>query len=277
MGGFREVSALFLICFQSWPAEKPEPGPRGVPDAASELRVLVNVYNGVNVSSSELSRAERKAEKIFLNAGIQLTWTTGLLAADLNDNATNLRWNAASLQLRLWTRAAAGNRPTSSETLGLCLSLEHGDAVILADAIQKRAVVGKIHFADLLGLVIAHELGHLLLRSADHSADGIMQARWGKKELNDGECGYLRFTPAEAESMRSEVRQRMGVKSPSSNNRLQIGSRTALLVRSTDGSHPPECGDSSPGEPLGPDDGGGFMQERDVSYSCSGNSDVNWT
>src|SRR6266481_1562054 len=191
MDGFREVSVLFLICFQSWPAEKPERGPRGVTDAASEIRVMVNVYNGVNLPSSELSRAEREAEKIFLYAGIQLTWTTGLLAADPNDNATDVRWNAAALQLRLWTRAAAGNRPTSSETLGFCLSLEHGDAVVLADdAIQKRAVFGSTHFADLLGLVMAHELGHLLLRSAGHSVAGIMPARWGKKELNDGKYGY---------------------------------------------------------------------------------------
>ena len=48
MGGFREVSLLFLVCFPSWPAE---------------LRVMVNLYNGVNLPSSELSRAEREAER----------------------------------------------------------------------------------------------------------------------------------------------------------------------------------------------------------------------
>ena len=209
MGGFREVSVLFLVCFQSWPAEKPEP------DSASELRVMVNVYNGVNLSSSELSRAEREAEKIFLYAGIQLTWTTGLLAADLNDNATSERGNAASLQLRLWPRAVAGKRPTSSETLGFCLSLENGDAVVLADAIQKRAVFGSTHFADLLGLAMAHELGHLLLRSAAHSVSGIMRARWTEKGLRDDDRGYLRFTATEAESMRTEVRRRMSLRSAS--------------------------------------------------------------
>jgi len=214
MGGFREVSVLFLICFQSWPAEKPEPGPRGVTDAASELRVVVNVYNGVNLSSSELSRAEGETERIFLYAGIQLTWRTGLLAADLNDNATSERGNGA-LQLRLWPRAVAGKRPSSFETLGFCLSLENGDAVVLADAIQNRAVFGSTHFADLLGLAMAHELGHLLLRSAAHSVAGIMRARWTEKGLRDDDRGYLRFTASEAESMRTEVRRRMRVESAS--------------------------------------------------------------
>ncbi len=215
MGGLREVSVLFMICFHSWSAEKPGPGPRGMADAASELRVMVNVYNGVNLSSSDLSRAEREAEKILLYAGIQITWTTGLLAADLNDNPTSERGNGASLQLRLWPRAMSGKRPTSSETLGFCLSLENGDAVVLADAIQKRAVFGSTHFAVLFGLALAHVMGHLLLRSAAHSVSGIMRARLTEKALRDDDRGYLRFTADEAESMRTEVRRQMGVESAS--------------------------------------------------------------
>jgi hypothetical protein len=132
MGGFREVPVLLLICFHSWPAQKPEPGLHGVPDAASDLRVSVRVYNGVNLSSGDLSRAEREAERIRLYAGIHLTWTAGLRGADVNDGSPSEEWNPASLQLRIWPRAMAGKRPTSSETLGFCLSFENGDAVVLA-------------------------------------------------------------------------------------------------------------------------------------------------
>jgi len=206
---------MAAACFGAEPAERTEPWPRIVTNAASGLRVMVNVYNGVNLSSSELSRAEREAEKIFLYAGIHLTWRSGLMAVDLDDNATSVSGNAASLQLRLWPRAVAGKRPTSSETLGFCLSLENGDAVVLADAIQKRAVFGSTHFSDLLGLAMAHELGHLLLRSAAHSVAGIMRARLTEKALWDDDRGYLRFTADEAQSMRSEVRRRMGVESAS--------------------------------------------------------------
>jgi hypothetical protein len=207
MGAFREVAVLLLICLHPWPAKKPEPG------TASELRVTVNVYNGTNLSSSDLSRAEREAEKIFLYAGIQLVWTAGLLSGDVNDSTPNERWKPASLQLRIWRRAVAGSRPSSSETLGFCLSLENGDAVVLADTIQKRAVFGPTNFADLLGLAMAHELGHLLLRSGTHSVTGIMRARWTEKRLRDDDRGYLRFTPGEAESMKSKLRRRMGLES----------------------------------------------------------------
>jgi hypothetical protein len=211
VGGFREVSVLLSICFHSWSAQKPEPGPPGVTDAASEVRVMVRVYNAINLPSGELSRAERETEKIFLYAGIQLTWTAGVLGTDVNDNTPSERWNPASLQLRIWTRAMAGKRPVSSEALGFCISLENGDALVLADAIRKRAVFGSTNFADLLGLAMAHELGHLLLQSEAHSVIGIMRARWTEKVLRDDDRGYLRFTPREAESMRSEVRRRSGV------------------------------------------------------------------
>jgi hypothetical protein len=215
MGGFREVSVLFLICLQSSPTEKPGAERGAVQAATSELRVVVNVYNGINLSSGDLSRAEREAERIFLYAGIQITWASGLMAADLNDNPKSERGNAASLQLRLWPRAVAGKRPSSSDTLGFCLSLENGDAVVLTDAIQKRAVIGSTHFADLLGIAMAHELGHLLLQSARHSATGIMRARLTEKGLRDDDRGYLRFTADEAQSMRTEAKRRMRVGSES--------------------------------------------------------------
>ena len=206
MGGIRVVSVLFLIgCHSCW-AGKPETG------TASALRVTVKVYNSVHLSPGELSRAEQKAAKVFQEAGIALVWSAGLLDRDVDDNIPSEEWNGASLQLRLWPRAMAGKRPSGSETLGFCLSLENGDAVVLADVIQQRAVFGPASFADLLGLAMAHELGHLLLRSAAHSVTGIMRSRWAEKQLRDDDRGYLRFTADEVETMRNEVRRRMGLK-----------------------------------------------------------------
>jgi hypothetical protein len=213
MGGFGGVPVLLFICFHSFLDDKPESGRRIVTGVASELRVKVTVYNGVGLSPIELSGAEQEAEKIFRYAGIQLTWSTGLLVADVKNNTPSKTWNPASLHLRIWTRAMAAKGPTNSETLGFCLSLDRSDAVVLIDAIQKRAVFGTTNFVDLLGLAMAHELGHLLLRSPKHSATGIMRARWTEKGLAEDDRGYLRFTTGEAQSMQNEVRRRIGLKS----------------------------------------------------------------
>jgi hypothetical protein len=37
----------------------------------------------------------------------------------------------------------------------------------------------------LLGRVIAHEIGHLLLSGAPHEAAGLMRSRWSENEVRD--------------------------------------------------------------------------------------------
>jgi len=53
----------------------------------------------------------------------------------------------------------------------------------------------------LLGHAMAHELGHLLLQSMEHSRTGIMRSRWGKEELLRAESGRLLFTAEQATAM----------------------------------------------------------------------------
>ena len=69
--------------------------------------------------------------------------------------------------------------------------------------VERRADIGQI-----LGHVIAHELGHLLgLRS--HARTGIMRADWNLTDLQDIAYGYLLFTPRQADVISTEVRRRI--------------------------------------------------------------------
>ena len=199
MASLREVSFLLLIGLHSAHAEQPKP------------RITVKVYDGVNLESSELIRAEREASIVFHEAGIQLIWEV-LLAKNVNDHLVTGP-DRATLQLRIWTRKMAGKRPSGPDSMGFCLSLENGDAVVLADAVRQRVAIGRTSFAGHLGLAMAHELGHLLLRSAAHSNIGIMRAKWILRDLQEAERGYLRFTAREAELMQNDVRRRMSLKS----------------------------------------------------------------
>ncbi len=64
--------------------------------------------------------------------------------------------------------------------------------------------------AVVLGCVIAHEIGHLLLdsRRNSHSVAGIMQARWSFEQLRLILMGKLLFLPEESTAMRAEMRAR---------------------------------------------------------------------
>ena len=59
--------------------------------------------------------------------------------------------------------------------------------------------------ATLLGHVIAHEVGHVLLREG-HAPHGLMSARWVDAELLQAKLGRLGFT----ETQGSRIRSRLG-------------------------------------------------------------------
>jgi hypothetical protein len=64
--------------------------------------------------------------------------------------------------------------------------------------------------AQMLGHVIAHEIGHLLLNVQTHSASGIMRGRSDLWDVQNATYGHLLFTRQQAETIRGEVGRRFG-------------------------------------------------------------------
>jgi len=56
-----------------------------------------------------------------------------------------------------------------------------------------------------LGCVMAHEVGHVLLRSSGHSSIGLMQPRWNEVTWHLVSQGLLGFLPEEKARMRQRV------------------------------------------------------------------------
>jgi hypothetical protein len=57
----------------------------------------------------------------------------------------------------------------------------------------------------MLGCVMAHELGHLLLRDPGHSTIGIMQPQWGHEQMRQALTARLRFTNQQAKLIRERA------------------------------------------------------------------------
>ncbi|MCP5117208.1 MAG: hypothetical protein GY953_40810, partial [bacterium] len=60
--------------------------------------------------------------------------------------------------------------------------------------------------ALVLGTVLAHEMGHLLLGTNSHSDDGIMHPKWNRTDLEDSYLGRQRFTRKEAKRLHATLR-----------------------------------------------------------------------
>ncbi len=59
----------------------------------------------------------------------------------------------------------------------------------------------------ILGFTLAHDIGHVLLRSLEHTAGGLMQARWNEASWRLAATGLLAFRPDEAERMGAGLRK----------------------------------------------------------------------
>jgi hypothetical protein len=60
----------------------------------------------------------------------------------------------------------------------------------------------------LLGDVLAHEIGHLLLGSNSHSVSGIMSAHWYGDELRRISEATIFFVPSQSRTIRDRLASR---------------------------------------------------------------------
>ena len=62
-----------------------------------------------------------------------------------------------------------------------------------------------MHASQLLGHVMAHEMGHLLLPYGAHAVAGLMRPEWDRAQVRAAAEGLLTFTPDQAALIRERL------------------------------------------------------------------------
>ena len=75
-------------------------------------------------------------------------------------------------------------------------------ATVYVDRAESVARGAGIDTRRLLGLAIAHEIGHVLLNSNSHAPSGLMRADWSRTELQRQDPAAWRFLETEAAQVR---------------------------------------------------------------------------
>ncbi len=83
-----------------------------------------------------------------------------------------------------------------------------GGVLMTIDVSPVRSVAGRAFtsISTLLGRAVAHEIGHLLLGSAEHPRLGLMRALWSHDELRGLKPAHWGFSAREAARMRQTLR-----------------------------------------------------------------------
>jgi len=172
----------------------------------SMLSLTVRVFNYAQVSPSTLASAERDANQILAAAGLQAVWLDCLHEAQavLSKAVCEMGWSPDLPSVRL----LSGRVTKQFQDLEFGFSSIPVLATVNYEHIANRALRdnSSSEASTLLGCVIAHELGHLLLGNGSHSLLGIMQSHWGRDQIHQARTGNLKFAPEQTVQLRGRVR-----------------------------------------------------------------------
>jgi len=178
------------------------------------MALTVRTYDIAGVAARDLSAAQTTADHLFADIGIRLVWMNCATTGHRRSNASprcDQPVDGAEVILRLDAAGQQDQRETVSMGFSLVDS-RHGSAAVLATVFADRVLGisrgGGIDHRVLLGLAMAHEIGHLLLSTTAHAATGVMRAVWSQAALRRATPADWRFLDPDARIMQDELMRR---------------------------------------------------------------------
>ena len=173
--------------------------------------ILIRVTNYAEIPHGYLKAAEREASRIFSAARLLTEWVNCT-----NKNSVTVTLNPCSQPLQPHEIVL---RLISESTSAQFQDSVFGFAVVpLVASVYVNCAVrsakkdnAEFEIPMILGSVIAHEIGHLLLGLNSHSPTGIMQKRWERDQLRQVMTGNMLFTGAQGQLMRADMQRRIRV------------------------------------------------------------------
>jgi len=175
--------------------------------------ITIRIHNYAQVESNVLLSAERTTDDILREAGVAAVWlecSAGSIPAE--EPACETPMGPTDLMLNLLPRSMSERFHLRIDAFGVALEdAERGlgsNAWIFCDLVKEAATQRQLTQSVLLGTVIAHELGHLLLSTNSHSAFGLMRANWSGKELSAVEHRAMYFSSSESKRIQQAMMSR---------------------------------------------------------------------
>ena len=171
--------------------------------------VSVRVLNYAEAAPATVAKAEREAGRILNDAGLKVVWLDCPVGQSTVEATDPCRQPLIPTDLLLRVLSDHSRRGIQYESFGFAVA--PALASVYYEHAMSLATLNNAHYEVpiILGCVMAHEIGHLLLGPSSHSECGIMQGQWGRKQVRLIMCGSLHFTVEQSILIRAEVQMRM--------------------------------------------------------------------
>jgi hypothetical protein len=169
--------------------------------AAPAAAVTIRIHDYAHVQRAALVDAQRIVSRMYEGIGVRTEW---LEPVRPSQDRRLPAWTATDLTLIVLSAEMSGRRVLPHSVVGYA-AVSRGAPGRIAFVIYDRLVTAArdtgADRTDMMGMVMAHELGHLLLPDGSHSDDGVMRAHWGAEDLRRMRPLDLRFSIAQAEEI----------------------------------------------------------------------------
>src|SRR5262245_17762046 len=169
------------------------------------LPLAIAVCDRVGIDAKTLQAAETSATYVFQRAGLDVRWLNG--------------GDCSVLPVGPYVLVVIDELPpqgwATPDAMGLAVvhSENHRRAYVFYSRVREFAAFktsrGFTQAESIaLGHVIAHEVGHLLIPAAPHSARGILRSRWRLRDWEQAASGHLLFQPDQVRLIRRTLEYR---------------------------------------------------------------------
>jgi hypothetical protein len=209
-------------------------GQEGPSTRALIPEIHISVYDYVGVPNKLMAAAEAEVHRIFQQAGVEVLWRNCFEGVENIQPPSCHAVGSSYFVLKILPHAMSPQVRDRIDVLGTAALDDKGVGFYgyaFYDQIQQLADARRLTSA-LLGHVIAHEIGHLLLQSNSHSITGIMSGRWAGGELRRISEGAMFFMPNESKMMRDRL-STVALKAADSPRPFVTKTSTSLIRGST--------------------------------------------
>jgi hypothetical protein len=158
--------------------------------------VYVHIMNRAGVPAETLGRAQDDAAHVFHLSGIALVWVD---AESCLASCLTVRIVKDPVSIKSRNPHTLGVAPSTKEARGI-------NVFIFYPRIRAYSADLGMQASQLLGHVMAHEMGHLLLPHGAHSVAGLMRPEWDRAQVRNAATGLLTFTSDQASLIRERLR-----------------------------------------------------------------------
>ena len=183
--------------------------------------VTVQIRDYAHLKSDHLSKARELVTRMYKRVGVGIEWL-GAIPEDVGGKRTALAGGAAHLSIaqltiNIVTPSMARRGGFADDVLGFVAVPPEGGmgriGYVVYERIRDVAAGGPANTTDILGLIIAHDIGRLILGAGSGTHDGVMNRQWDRHDLERVNPLALEFTPPEIERLRTTL-ERNSTSSP---------------------------------------------------------------